>query len=461
MKSHGDGYLPFNSKYIRILFFTVFIISLALRFCLGSVNHEANDNHLEVTQIILRTGELPTWEKCWECFQPKLYHVTLATLFQVTKTTDTNSQVLLANLLNVLAGVLTLVLIYEFLSTQSCNFLLSFLAFSFAALNPKFIAVNAQATNDSFLILFSTCALIILYKFIQQNKISYFVFTILLTALAISIKTSGIITFIAILLVLVMQVILNSSRRVFYGNLTLIYLISVLIFVTLNPLNQYGENFRQFSTYFALNIERQPMPLFSQQTPIPRAGILSIQDGFLTFKFLDLLTHPRIENSITGHLQHRTSLWTQLYGRAHSLNFDNWPRTWSTRDNTLFPLLRVIYVLALFPTALILLGIFTQGKQLLSAMARRDMASPDIKLGIFPIALLGHVVFVALYALLYRDFSTMKAIFLLPALPAYPLAFLVATENRPRWFYYLLFGISLPLLCLYVIDVLNLILRLA
>lgn len=455
-----NRHLSFASKYIRILFLSVFIISLALRISLASVNHEANDPHLEVTQIILQTGKLPTWDKCWECFQPKLYHVTLAALFKITDTTNPNSQILLANLLNVLAGVLTLVLIYKFLLSQSFNPLLSLLAFSFAALNPKFIAINAQATNDSFLILFSTCALIIFYKFILQNKISYFVFIILLTALAVSIKTSGFVTFIAILLVLVIQIILNSDRRGYFGILALIYLISVLAFVAFNPLNQYGENYHQVGTFFALNIERQPVPHFRQQTATARPGILSIQDGFLTFKFFDLLAHPRIENSINGHLQHRTSLWTQLYGRAHSLNFDNWPPTWSTRDNNLFPLLRIIYVLALFPTALIILGIFIQIKQLLFAITRRNRPSPDMQLGIFPLVLLGYVVFVALYALLYRDFSTMKAVFLLPALPAYPLAFLVVIENRPRWFYYLLFGISLPLLCLYVADVVNLILRL-
>lgn len=452
------------SKRVRGLFLVIFSISLLLRLTLASINRDANDAHLEVTQIILETGKLPTWNNCWECFQPKLYHLTLATIFYLTKTNDLNQQIVIANLVSFLAGAITLALIGLFLLRLPFSPSHSLLAFAFVAFNPKFIAISAQATNDSLHILFSTSALFLFSKFVLRNTILHFALGILFVALAISIKSSGIVTFMSILMVFVLQIILEptSTRRIRLESLALIYLIAVLTLVIINPLNQYISNSRQFGSPLLLNIGRQPLPHFIQRTFIPNPGILSIEDGFLTFKLIDLLAHPRIEDSISGHFQHRTSLWTQLYARAHSLNFDNWPPLWSTNDESLFPLLRAIYLLALLPTVLVLWGVFLQLRQLTRSIWHRDLsAASNMLFGLFPITFCGYIAFVILYALLYREFSVMKAIFILPALPAVPLAFLVAIDNRPRWFYYLLFSISLPLLFLYVADVVSLILRLS
>lgn len=446
----------------HILFITVFLLSISLRTSLALVNREANDDHLEVVRLILFTGNLPTGDQCWECFQPKLYHATLAGLFQFANILNPDRQVLFANLFSLLSGALTLALVGCFIMGLPFSPSHSLLAFALVAFNPKFIAITAQATNDSLLILFSTLALLFFNSFLMGSTSVHFVLAILFTALAISTKSSGIIIFLAILLILLLRSTFDPARRVRYTFFALIYVTTTIILVVSNSLNQYMVNYSLFGTPLMINIERQPVPSFNRSTYYANPGILSIKDGFLTFKFIQLMAHPRIEGSIEGYLQHRTSLWTQLYARAHSVSFDNWPPSWSTSGGDIFPLLRSIFLFALLPTGLVLLGTFLQIWSLMEAVWHRDLpAAAKLQFGLFPLAMFGCIGFVALYALLYRDFSVMKAIFLLPALPAYPLAFLAAIENRPPWFHRLVAVISLTLAGLYCADIISLILRLA
>ena len=62
------------SRKFKILFLVVFLVSLILRLGLTLVNREANDSHMEVVSIILKTNKLPTMKDCGECLQPKLFH---------------------------------------------------------------------------------------------------------------------------------------------------------------------------------------------------------------------------------------------------------------------------------------------------------------------------------------------------------------------------------------------------
>ena len=450
-----------GSKF-RFLYLTVFLLSLALRISLVMVNRDANDDHLEVTRMMLHTGSLPTGDQCWECFQPKLYHAALAVSFRLAGILDPDLQVLFANLVSFLAGALTLASMGCFLRGLPFPPSHLLLAFALVAFNPNFIGITAQATNDSLLILFSTLALLLFNSFLLGDTSTHFSLAILFTALAISTKSSGIIIFLAILLVLLLRSAFEPARRVHFAFLALVHVIAVLMLVVSNPLNQYIVNHRLFGTPLLLNMERRPLPFFNKPTSYANPGILSIKDGFLTFKYIQLMAHPRIEDSIEGNLQHRTSLWTQLYARAHSVNFDNWPPSWSTSSGSIFPLVRSIFLLALLPTGLVLLGAFLQIWRLMRAIWHRDLpTATGLQFGLHPLAMVGCIVFVAFYTLLYREFSVMKAIFLLPALPAYPLAFLVAIENRPPWFNHLVTATSLTLIGLYCADVISLIIRLA
>ena len=64
-------------NYEKALILLIFIIALLLRFSLAVYNTQANDNHFEVIDIILKENKIPEREDCWECFQPKLFHLFL------------------------------------------------------------------------------------------------------------------------------------------------------------------------------------------------------------------------------------------------------------------------------------------------------------------------------------------------------------------------------------------------
>ena len=189
-----------------------------------------------------------------------------------------------------------------------------------------------------------------------------------------------------------------------------------------------------------MNMDRQPFPNFFEKTEVARPGIVSIYDGLFTFKFIDLLKHPIIDNG-SDYSANRTSLWTQLYARANSVHFDNWPESWFTTGEVGFNLSRAIYILALLPTLLLLVGAAMEIFLFLKSLIKRDPAlAVETHFGLTAVTFIGFVLFIILYALEYRDFSVMKAIFIYPAMITFPLLFVRAGESliarlteRFRW----------------------------
>ena len=413
------------------LFLLIFILSAGLRLGMVSFNREANDDHFQVIQLILKTNRLPEKADCWECFQPKLFHFTSAEFLRLAGLGNANPGLMLlaVELLNATAGLITLLFIGLFLQRlPGKNGLLKVLAFGLVALNPDLIGINSQATNDSFAILFSTLALYCTYAFLHKKRPVSLALVLLFTVLGIASKTNVWITAIAILLALLIQAGMDKPNRA-RGLLSAGLFVAVTLVISIfNPLNQYISNYREYGSPVLLNIERQPLPAFFKQTSAYRPGILSIQDGIFTFKFIDLIRYPRIDDS-TSYTPIRTSLWTQLYGRANSVHFENWPESWSTTVEQGFTLSRAIYILALLPTALLLFGAAMEIYLAVNSLIKRD---PELAaathFGLIAITAIGFVLFIIIYALEYRDFSVMKAIFLYPAMFTFPLLFLRAGE---------------------------------
>jgi hypothetical protein len=394
-------------------------------------NREANDNHFEVIQLILNTNRLPEKADCWECFQPKLFHYTSAEFLRLTglEKESPSVMILVIELVNATAGLIILLVIGLFLlRLPGKNGLLKVLAFGLVGLNPDLIGINSQATNDTFAILFSSLALFYTYAFLQKKRPVTFLLILLFTVLGICSKTNVWITAIAILLALLIQGWMDKPNRARQLLVAGLFGVVTLVLSIFNPLNQYISNYREYGSPILLNIDRQPLPAFFKQTTAYRPGILSIQDGILTFKFGELLRFPRIDNE-AAFTPGRTSLWTQLYGRANSILFDNFPESWSTSGEQGFALSRASYILALLPTLLLLIGGAMEIYLVLKSLVKHDPELAAVTdFGLTAITLTGFVLFIIIYALEYRDFSVMKAIFLYPALPSFALVFLRAGE---------------------------------
>lgn len=408
---------------LHVLYLIVFLLSVAFRLSLATLNREANDNHITVIDFILLNQKLPKKDNCWECFQPKLFHSTVTTALThlgLGKTTDDPDQrILIAQSINFVAGVLTLVIAWVFISgLQLQNERLKFFTFALVALNPPLIGISAQATNDAFVILFSTLTIYCASFLLKRPTILSLLLTITFAVLAVSSKTNGWVAVLAVFVALLVKVWSQAEGRWKLLAFAFTFLLSVALLATLNPLNQYVYNYQKYGSPFVINMERPALPLLFEKTYLPDGGILSVQDGFFTFHLVSLLEHPQLDYGNWNFTPQRTSFWTQLYAKTFSIHFENYPPSWGNSEEYVHLISRGILVLALLPTAILLIGFLMEIasfiKELFLEKFKRN--AQDNFFGLFAIVFTAYLAFIILYALMYRDFTAIKAIFMFPAL---------------------------------------------
>jgi hypothetical protein len=424
-----------TNRKTQIAFLLVFLLAVSLRLSLALVNREAYDDHMPVIELMLNSDRLPLKEDCQECFQPKLYYFVVASLLKSLSIADPEAAIVTAQLVNVLASAIALWVIWLLLrQVTAIADTPKLLAFGLVALNPNLVAINVMATNDTFVISLSTIAFFYAYQFIKNRKSLNLTLTIVFSVLTVLSKTNGIITPIAIATTLFLESIAHRNFLFSWGKGTLFYLstyiISVFALIVLNPLGQYLQNYQLYGSPLALNMDPQPWPYFFEKTKTARPGITSIQDGFLTFKYIDLLSDPQINLENKDYPAHRTSYWTMLYGRANFIQHTPWPPSWITHDRNIRWLGRIMYSLALLPTTLLIVGAGLEATRLLrSFLDTQSLAAIPFGAGLFLISFLGALGFGIAYALRYRIFTVLKAIFIYPALPSFAILFVVGLQS--------------------------------
>ena len=451
--------MPSESQFIATLpNRAVFAIGSLLRLYLAVVNSEANDDHLAVIRIIADEHRLPRLLDAWEGFQPKLYHVTAAILWNLSPWQSSGVRVRIAQLVSCAAGIATLFIVHRALGQRSMSPSVRLLAFALVALNPTLIGLNAQATNDSFVILFVTLALYEGSQFFRTGATQSFVGMTAAAVLATLSKGNGLVIFVAVVLTLVHAVIraetvAGLSRR----KLARFSAAFVAVFLTaVTAFGSYRPNWEDTGDPFETNVPPAPLPDLFKRSYVARPGTISIADTYFTFRFVDLLEHPVITSDAFVYPLHRTSLWSQVYGRAHDAHFAQYPPSWANTTPLALTIVRLILVFAIVPTVLLLVGMIRAVVALLrNIRPRRDNFDCELR----TLAAVGFVAFVVVYSLIYRDFSTMKAEFLFPALLAY--VFFIADETervarsmRNGWARKGLACAFVALLALYVGDVL-------
>lgn len=403
---------------IKVLTAIIFIIAVILRIALSVVNDSANDDHISVIKIIQNEKRLPTKNEAWEGFQPKLYHVVAAAVFNIVSLKEQKYQIRLAQFLNCIAGIITICIVWLFLNNLQVTDRVKFISFSLVALNPKLIGINAQATNDSFVIMFSTATLYLIYCFFKQKKSKYFIGLTICSIFAGLSKGNGLVLFFGILLVFILKLIAEKKFLLHSNNyLPQIAIFSFIYLLIVPVCGQYYYNYREFGSPFTINLNKEPFPHFFQKTYHSRPGVTSIASSYFTFRIIDMVKHPTITNDNLNYPLYSTSLWSQLYGSTHFIFFDLWPLRWQTNNTKILNIGRATLIVALIPTFILLLEIF-------KVICRRtiNIVRADFKFvaeendWIFDIFLFGYILFILSYTLTYRDSGTMKAIFIFPAL---------------------------------------------
>lgn len=460
-------------KKYNIVIIIIFIISLGLRLGLALYNREANDPHMPVVRYIMRHDNLPEKMDCTECFQPKLFHYVTAnvlTLLRLDTNQDSDAQKVVAQLINFLAGAFTLVVAWGFINSLSLlQAETKLLGFALLAFNPQLIGINSQVTNDTLLIMFSSLAIFCAYFTLVKEGPLSFLFTVMFSILAVMTKTNGWVAVIAIAIAFFVKWYVSSKDKYAKELFPAIaYPLLVVGIVALNPLSQYIQNYQRYSSPVTLNIDPLPHPMFFEESYIPYAGILSIQDGFLTFKFGNLLKEPVTylldEVSVESH---RTSFWTRLYGSANSVHFENYPPSWRETGEDLFWIYRGIFILALLPLTVMLVGAALEIRSLIRGFLTRDsQILLEVSYGLFALLFAGYIAFAMLYAFEYRIYPVMKAAFIYPGLLAFLIFFIKGlTEisshwNVQRWQMRIAGIFMTALVIFYILDVITLIVHL-
>jgi hypothetical protein len=458
--------LPTSRKY-NILILVIFFLSVGLRLGMVSFNRQSNDDHMQVISLIIKSGTLPYKSDCWECFQPKLFHYTAAEILQITGADrlSPGNMILAVELINFLAGLFTVATVEALIRrTPIKSEMLKLLGFGLVALNPGLIGINSQATNDTFVILFSVLAIFCTMLFLQKQKVGTFLLILLFSLLCISSKSNGWVTAIAITLALLIKAWIQNKHAARPWLTGFLFFAAILVISIINPLNQYIPNIQKYGFPLQMNVNIKSRPSFITPTQKP-CGMRSVLDAYFSFKFASLIQHPRIENSGVRPA-HCTSLWTVLYGQTFSIQYDNSLTTWSTTGNQGFDLSRAIYILALLPSLLFLFGVALEMVVVLKSIAKRNRElAATTNYGLNLAAFIGYILFLCVYLFLYINLPIMKVIFIFPALIlTFPLFFMRAGEfidahlkNSFRWVRTVFAVWIVTLLILYAADIISMI----
>jgi hypothetical protein len=457
-------------QYSRV-WMVVFVLAVGLRLVLALVNNgSANDDHLEVSRIIYSTGSIPEPQDCWQCYQPKLFHYVQAKLWKVLNISTGRNQHKLAQIINCAAGIITLFLLLGFLRKQQYSNRVKLIAFTLISLNPSLIAISSQPSNDAFIILFGTVIIYSVYRLMQRFRIKHLLLLILFSALASATKTSSLILITGVILVWMIKLLLDLAYN---RSLSRKYILAFILYlVTTLPatlvLGEYYSNYRKYNKPVVYNTSTGDLPHLFQKTDFRRPGVQSIAEGYFTFRLFDMLKTPVITNEEDSFPKHRTSLWSQLYGRSHFIYFENWPPgKWQSTNPAMWWTGRVALVLALVPLGLLMIGFWKTFRvwPTLVLKGRDDFLKNGYE-WILHVFIAGFLLFIIMFTLHGRDFSFMKIIYLFPGLLAFSIPMLkgiASTDQLPEGKHALrmAFYSILILLCIcYIIPLVDLMIKL-
>lgn len=461
-----------GASLFRIVLYLIFAISVSFRVVLAIVNKGyANDDHLKVSKLILVNGKIPGPYDCWECNQQKFYHFTVAKIWIFLKLNTDKSRFISAQLINAFAGIFTILICWIFIKQQPYLEVNKLLCFSLVALNPGLIAINTQASNDSLVILFGTIVIYSLYKLIDKPTIKYFIILLISSILAGITKTNSLVIIMCVVCVLIIKITINRNFKFSlsqgYLGILIIYLIAVSAIT--GYFGEYFSNYKNYGKPLVYTVPTGEFPHLFKKTNFFRPGVQSIIGGYFTFRIADMIKHPVITNDKYSYPLHRTSVWSQLYGRANFIYFDYWPPgPWQTNDRKMLMVGRIALTLALFPLLFFLLGLFIDFRVWPALFFRRNIDFIKNKSEwIFHIFILGYLIFIILFTAIGRDYSYMKMIYIFPGILAILIPLLKGGEYVYKYIlnsrikFIIFHTIIIILLVSYLVPLINLISKMA
>lgn len=436
----------------RLALISALILSLGLRAVLTHLNTEANDDHVEPILLWMEQGSYPETTDCWECFQPPLPYLCVKSLSETFGLVGREAVTAVFKWTNFLLSSLVLLALFFIARSLPLPFHMQWMSILFWGLNPKLLGIGAQPTNDLFVIFLGTLFVIQSIRYLQQPQLLSFLMLLALFLLALMSKASGVVWG-AVLLGLLIYGLL---RKHIHWSTFAIRVVTMLFGILLAfEYGNYHKKYQQYGTAFKINIDPPNRANFHQPDSIywGRAGVTSFTRSYLSFQLGSLLKEPYNVNNGPDYPKHRTSYFSQLYGQFSHILFERHPASWQSPNNDMLNLARANYLLQLPLLVLFAIGMLFALRPLLSLRLDSYALSAVVVLLFLIVGIR--------FSFVYRDFSTMKLLYLFPAVAGMQLCFqrgLLAVGKGMQIAAFLIMGASSILYLaniLYLIRALN------
>jgi hypothetical protein len=386
-------------------------MSSAIVLTFSVFNRQSTENYYsDVIQTIVNSGNLPTNIACEICDQPQVYSYIAAMLIKITGL----QSILIPQLLSAIGMVISLLILIQIIDEFHWQSSVQGYVFALIALNPALIKLGAMAQPDAWCIMFSLAAIWHLQNSIESispKSILWFTSWALFASLM---KSTGLIVFFTgILIQLYNTYFQNNTKK----NVKVI-VASILIFMVISFWT--GGYLRNFESHKQITTIAPPdeKPNWFENTEVQNPGIRSIADGLCTFRFYNLLQRP---HNIDGAIfpAHRTSIWSQLYGNFWFAHFAQKPSSHEDLSPETLNIGRIIFILALFPSLLFVIGFWNSFTAALKKMVTRAEFYSIHFEGALILLTLTSLFFIIKHVLQYRDYTHMNINLLLPFCAAF------------------------------------------
>lgn len=284
---------------------SIFALGVLLRLLLFVYNRVENgyDNHLETILYYAGHQQRPAPDACWQCYQPPLYYVVAAGVYEgaLQAGTSTYRAGKAVQGLNTALSVATLALIILLLRRHfSDQPLLVLVVAAVAAVLPRDIYASAIISNDYLLVFLTTCSLWVYLRHVARPGTGSLVGLCALAAAGALTKQHGL-----LVLLLPGSILLRRAwqRAPFRGRP--LGWPAVLLCLLLLGLGLSDELWKYQQTHVLLVSNQHFFPLSEHQPP----GSVRLLD-LHSFRLAALLRHPALSDVTSS------SYWTVLFANT-------------------------------------------------------------------------------------------------------------------------------------------------
>lgn len=413
-----------------LLTFLLFGLAVILRLLLCSQNPPANsfDDHYEPISLIMKTGEIPRKDACFECYNPPVFYsiaaVTANTLRTLGFSVDAVQKAL--QFQNCFYNILTLLVVYLIL--KKFSYLTEFsrhIAFGSICFLPRHIYMAAMFSNDNLGYLgVAVCTYLMLVTL--ERREPWWLFAALLSmaaSLTVFVKYTG---FVVLPMIAIAYITLAARKTDERRNRPF----AKMFIALLPPLILLGS-------YMFINYKDYGDVLPWNDKFLDTSKIQPRDDERLNFISFTPWQYVREPLQIPGQLH---SFWTLIYTNAwfdtepkflHYTDWDKdwWPKYWAWRTGeSTFPEAQIplsmetrtlavgLLTLGLIPLFMVVAGVIQSFPEF---FAGKDHWMPIEKYFPLLILLASNTAIVVWLTLKAPVFSSMKASYFLSSLPAF------------------------------------------